>query len=342
MSNSAVEGRIGIILANTGTPAEPTPKAVKRYLGRFLTDKRIMPMNPIAWRIILNLFILPKRSKVSAAKYESIWTDEGSPLQVTHLKLARALESRYQARGLDAVVELFLNYGDVKFEDVLTKLKDAGCERVVVLPLYPQSAYSTCACISDCIDQAMKKRRFDLPVDFVNGYSDNHVYQRAIAASIEAAGFDVDSDDRILFSFHSIPLNDIDAGDTYELQVGSSSLMIASELGIDRRRWTIGYQCPFDKGREWLKPFTPDVLKRWAETEGGRVFFVCPNFAVDCLETLYDVGHEIKPEYLKMAREAGREVQDNDFVYVPCLNATKAHIRVLTDVLKPYVEREAR
>ncbi len=338
MSSEVVAGRVGLVLANTGTPLAPTPKAVKRYLGRFLTDRRIMPMNPFAWRIILNLFILPKRSKVSARKYEAIWTDEGSPLQVIHRKLVRAMRSYYAARGNDVRVELFLNYGEVKFEDVLRKLQDEGCERIVVLPLYPQSAYSTCGCISDCVDDAVKRLSLNLPVSVVEGYADNHTYQRAIAASIEAAGFNVDSDDRLIFSFHSIPLNDIDAGDTYELQVGSSSLMIASELGIDRRRWTIGYQCRFDKGREWLKPFTADVLKRWAESGQGRVFYVCPNFAVDCLETLYDVGHEIKPHFLEMARNAGKPFDEDDFIYVPCLNATKAHVRVLTDVLKPYIE----
>lgn len=338
MSDRMAKGRVGLILANTGTPLEPTPRAVKSYLSKFLTDPRIMPMNPLAWRLILHLFILPKRSKVSAQKYAQIWTDEGSPLQVTHEKLARGLSAYYENAGQDVVVELFLSYGNTRFEDLLVKLEKAGCERVVVLPLYPQSAYSTVGCISDQAMKAIKNLRYGLPVEVLGGYSDNHIYQRAIAASIEAAGFELDSDDALLFSYHSIPLDDIDHGDTYELQVGSSTLMIASELGIDRRRWTIGYQCRFDKGREWLKPYTADVLKRWAETAKGRVFFVCPNFSVDCLETLYDVEREIKPEFLKHAREAGRNVSDDDFVYVPCLNATKAHIRVLANVLKPYLQ----
>lgn len=333
------DGRIGVVLANTGTPAEPTPRAVKRYLRKFLSDKRIAPMNPFVWGIVLRMFILPRRSKASAAKYQSIWTEAGSPLYVTQVKLARYLQSYYEANELDVMVEPFFNYGDRKLSEVFAKLRDAGCSRVVVLPLYPQSAYSTCGCISDCVDAVRSAFEKSMSIELVDGYADNHVYQRAIARSIEAAGFDPESDDRVLFSFHSIPLADIESGDTYELQVGSSSLMIASELGLDRRRWTIGYQCRFDKGREWLKPFTKDILKRWASSGSGRVFFVCPNFAIDCLETLYDVEHEIKPHYLEMAKAAGQVVDEDDFVYVSCLNATKAHLRVLTSVLKPYIEQ---
>ena len=337
MAEKLVRGRIGLVLANTGTPDAPTPRAVKRYLSRFLSDKRIAPMNMVAWKLLLHLFILPKRAKASAQKYAQIWTDEGSPLQVTQTKLARYLEAHYDARGCDVRVVSYLNYGATKLSSVFAQLREEGCERIVVLPLYPQSAYSTCGCISDCVDAARSSLPRGYRVDLVDGYADNHTYQRAIARSIEAAGFDPDSDDKVLFSFHSIPLNDIEAGDTYELQVGSSSLMIAGELGIERRRWTIGYQCRFDKGREWLKPFTVDILKRWAEAGSGRIFFVCPNFAIDCLETLYDIDHEIKPLYLKVAREAGRPVSEDDFVYVPCLNATKAQIRVLTDVLESYI-----
>ena len=339
MASNEDFGRVGIVLANTGTPSEPTPRAVRRYLRRFLSDKRIAPRNPLAWGMILNLFILPKRSKASAAKYQKIWTKEGSPLKVSQEKLARYLQARYLEFGYDVCVESYLNYGDRSMSQVFASLKDKGCSKIVVLPLYPQSAYSTTGCIKDCVEAARSALPASCKVEVVESYSDNDVYRRAIARSIEAAGFDVDSTDRVLFSYHSIPVQDIESGDAYELQVGSSSLMIASELGIDRRRWTIGYQCRFDKGRDWLKPFTKDILKRWAQSPAkGRIFFVCPNFAIDCLETLYDIDHEIKPYYLAQCREAGFEVDESDFVYVSCLNATKAHIRVLVDVLKPYIE----
>ncbi len=329
----------GILMVNTGTPEEPRPRAVRTYLAKFLMDKRIAPMNRLGWWFVLHLFILPKRGKASAAKYACIWTDEGSPFAIAHQKLEQGLQAALAGEGLPVTVRHAMSYSSPAVEDTLRALRDEGCTRLVVLPLYPQSARSTTGSVSDSVARALKKMRWDVPVDFIDNYHDDPTYVRAIAASIRHAGFDPESDDRLLFSYHSIPLVDIEAGDTYELQVGASSLQIASELGLDRNRWTIGYQCRFDKGREWLSPYTTDVLSRWAEAGGGRVFLVCPNFAVDCLETLYDVDHELKPFYFDRLREAGRAPRDGDFVYVPCLDRSRAHVKVLADVVRPYLER---
>lgn len=330
--------RCGILLVNTGTPSAPRPRAVRRYLGRFLMDKRIAPMNRVAWWFILHLLILPKRGRASAKKYESIWTEEGSPLAVAHAKLVRGLSAELEARGIDASVRCSMSYGHPSAREALRALREEGCTRLVVMPLYPQAAYSTTEAAVDGVMRALKRLRWDVPCDIVRNYCDERLYARAVAASIRHAGFEADSTDRLLFSFHSIPLADIEAGDSYELKTGASSLKIANELGLERNRWTIGYQCRFDKGREWLSPYTPDALARWAEAGTGRVFLVCPNFAVDCLETLYDVDRELKPHYLQKMREAGREPFDGCFVYVPCLGASKAHAKVLAGVLAPYAE----
>lgn len=327
---------IGILLANTGTPAAPTPKAVKKYLAKFLMDPRIVPMNRFAWWFILHFAILPKRAKASAEKYEKIWTPQGSPFQINHERLASGLQDYYRRIGENAVVACGMSYSEPSITAALKKLAEKGCGRIVVLPLYPQSAFCTTGSIEDSVARVAKKLRLKGKVEVITDYSDDSVYVKAIASSILNAGFDPDSDDRLLFSFHSIPLNDIDAGDTYELQTGSSSLHIASELGLDRKRWTIAYQCRFDKGRDWLQPFSKDVLKRWARAGEGRVFVVCPNFAVDCLETLYDVEYELRAVFAGQRRDCGESYRRDDFVYVPCLNKSKAHLRVLTHVLEPY------
>lgn len=297
-------------------------------------------MNRVAWWMILHLFILPKRGRASAEKYKKIWTDEGSPFMIAHERLRSGLTSLFIQEGLDVEVRCGMSFSNPSVAKCIRELKDAGCSRLVVLPLYPQSAYSTTYAVSDAVKAALRKTHWKVPCDIIGGYHDNPTYIRAVAASIKHAGFDVSSDDRLLFSFHSIPLNDIEAGDTYELQTSASSLQIASELGLDRNRWTIGYQCRFDKGREWLTPFTLDVLKRWAEADVGRVFFVCPNFAVDCLETLYDIDYELKPHYFDCVRAAGRVPSDQSFIYVPCLDRSRAHLKVLSDVLMPYVKGE--
>ena len=323
---------------NTGTPSEPRPRAVRTYLSKFLMDKRIAPMNRVAWWFVLHLFILPKRGRASAEKYAQIWTDEGSPFTIAHEKLEAGLDDLFKQEGRNAVVRCAMSYSEPSVRHCVRQMKDAGCTRLVVLPLYPQSAYSTTGSVSDSVERALKKTRWNVPCDFIDNYHDNPTYIRAIAASIEYVGFNPDSNDRLLFSFHSIPLADIEAGDTYELQTGASSLQIASELGIDRNRWTIGYQCQFDKGREWLKPFSREALTRWAEAGVGRVFLVCPNFVVDCLETLYDIDHELKPFYFDHVRKAGRTPDEESFVYVPCLDRSRAHLRVLADVLRPHME----
>ena len=330
--------RCGVIIANTGTPKEPTPAAVRAYLKRFLMDKRIAPMNRLAWWFILQVGILPKRGRVSAEKYRSIWTDEGSPFTIAHEKLAAGLQDLFAQEGSDTIVRCAMSYGAPLMRTVVRELKEAGCTRLVVLPLYPQSALSTTGSVSDSVEWALKKERWEVACDFIDNYHDNPTYARAIAASIRHAGFDPDSGDKLLFSYHSIPLTDIEAGDTYELQAGASSLLVAGELGLERTRWTIGYQCRFDKGRDWLSPYTTEVLSRWAEADVGRVFFVCPGFSVDCLETLYDIDHELKPFYYDRIEGAGRMPTGDEFVYVPCLDRSKAHVKVLADVLQPYRE----
>lgn len=332
--------RFGVLLVNTGTPAEPQPRAVRAYLATFLMDRRIAPMNRLAWWLILHLFILPKRGRASAEKYARIWTDEGSPFDIAHRRIESGLAESLAQEGVDAVVRCAMSYSEPTVPERVRELRAAGCTRLVVLPLYPQSAYSTTGAVSDAVEHALRKARWDVPCDFIDNYHDQPTYIRAIAASIKHAGFQVASDDRVLFSYHSIPLNDIESGDTYELQTGASSLQIASELGIDRTRWTIAYQCRFDKGREWLSPFARDVLTRWAEAGGGRVFVVCPNFAVDCLETLYDVEYELKEHYLDCIKKAGRAFGADAFTYVPCLDRSRAHLKVLVDVLQPHLKGE--
>ncbi|WP_165173510.1 ferrochelatase [Adlercreutzia sp. ZJ242] len=356
--------KTGVLLVNTGTPEEPTPAAVRAYLGRFLMDPRIAPMNRVLWWCILHLFILPKRAVASAEKYRAIWTPEGSPLIVAHERLSQGLAAHYRERGLDVEVRFAMSYSEPTLPHAVRDLRASGCDSLVVLPLYPQGAYSTTGAVSDGVARAVRKARFKGEVAVIDSYHDDPVYLRAIAASVRRAGFDVDSDDRLLFSFHSIPLSDIERGDTYELQAGATSLGVANELGLERRRWTVAYQCRFDKGREWLAPFASQTLASWAKSGArSRVFMVCPNFAVDCLETLYDVERELKPGYLAALRAAGASAEGKAdaarvakragahtapgasaapaaheaFTYVPCLNKSKAHVRVLAHVLAPYV-----
>lgn len=329
--------KVGVLLVNTGTPSAPEPKAVKRYLAQFLMDKHIAPMNRFIWWFILHLAILPKRSVASAEKYRKIWTPEGSPLLVTHKALAAALEARLESEGFDAPVRIAMSYGEPPIKKALREFRELECDRIVVLPMYPQTAHSTTLSVKEGVARAVRRTRFKGLTTVVEGYAEHPSYIRALAASIEHAGFGQQPGDRLVFSFHSIPLVDIEDGDTYELQTGSTSLHVADELGLDRKTWTISYHCRFDNARAWLSPFTKDTLARLAEVDDGRTFVVCPGFSADCLETRFDVEIEFGELYRDNLRAAGHPVDDSRFVYVPCLNRSRAHVRALCDVLKPYL-----
>ncbi len=329
----------GIILANTGTPSSPDAASVRKYLSQFLMNKRIVPCNRVAWWLLLNACILPFRSGKSAQKYEGIWTKEGSPFLTTHEVLAAGLQDSYRRDGYEnIVVSLGMSFGEPSMRDAFSTLKSCGCETITVLPLFPQSAYSNTGIVFDGIEEALSKLKWDAECSLIDNYHDNDLYIRTIAASIKRAGFKADSSDRVLFSFHSIPLVDVERGDTYELQCKASSRSLAHALGIPESRWTIGYQSRFDKKRPWLEPSTTEVLEEWSREGRGRIFLVCPGFSVDCLETLHDVYHDLIPCYREGCARYGNHENMNGITYVPCLGKTKAHVEVLRQILKPYIE----
>lgn len=325
--------KIGVLLANTGTPAAPTEEAVAAYLKEYLSNRRIVPVNPILWWVILRLFVLPKRAEASAAKYRRIWTEEGSPLVINATKLAAAVNDLYRKDNMQVTVKAAMSVGEPSIATALKEFRDEGVNRVVSMPLFPQSAFSTCKVAEDGVRAALKALGWRPYIRYISGYHDNPLYVKAIAAKILAAGFRPGSTDKLIYSFHSIPLNDIERGDTYELQAGASCLAISTELKIERRQWTIAYQCRFDSARTWLSPFTQDVLAREAKLEPHRVFIVCPNFSLDCLETLYDVEYVFKPAYMRQLSLNGFDADESSFIYVPCLNDDPAHVRLIADMV---------
>lgn len=316
----------GIIIANTGSPAAPTPEAVRSYLMSFLSDQRICPVNPFLWKIILKAFILPKRSPASAQKYQQIWTEDGSPLTARMASLADKVQAALDARTSDAIVRFSMSYGEPPLADALAEVRHAGCDELIVLPLYPQSAYSTTFVVQDKLESAFAALNWHPPLRFVSHYSDRAEYLDAIAESILSAGFEVDKD-CLLFAFHSIPMKDIEAGDCYDQLVSASVQGIVSRLGLAEGRWQVGFQCRFDS-RVWLGPSTKVVLEKLIDQE-GRLFVVAPNFSIDCLETLYDIEVELKEYFYTLKPAASAD----DFVYVPCLNDSAAQVSLIASIV---------
>lgn len=312
-------GRTGVILANTGSPTEPVPEAVRDYLRDFLTDPRIRPMNPIAWNLILNAFILPKRSVASANKYAAIWEDGGSPLEVRMHSLARKLEDGHE----DVFVRAAGSYGSPSMRKALSELHDEGCERIIAIPLYPQSAHSTTEVVRDKLTAALQDMSWEPDLCFVDSYHERDAYVESIAKAILDAGFT--SDDKLLMAFHSIPMRDIRNGDTYDAQANATARALAKALRLEEGQWCIGFQSRFDKSRKWLGPATSEALEDLADSS-SRLFVVAPNFSIDCLETFHDIDEA-------MRRRVEDEGMFESFHYVACLNDSDAHVALLRGII---------
>ncbi len=254
-------------------------------------------------------------------------------------KLTEKVQAFLNKEGSSAEVlaRSAMSFGQPSVYDVFAELKDAGCTQLLVLPLYPQTAFATTKVAEDIAQEAYARLAWDVPYTFIAGYHLNPRYLDAISTSIQEAGFKCNSSDRLLFSFHSIPLSDIEKGDTYEQQIEATCLHIAETLGIARERWTIGYQSRFDNA-QWLSPMTSDIAADWATGDDSRVFVVCPGFSVDCLETMYDIKQVLEPRFLQQRKRAGYSADPDQFHFVPCLNSSDAHLEVICDVLRPYLE----
>lgn len=337
---------VGVLLINTGSPAAPTEDAVRAYLETFLMDDRIRPLPAPVWRAILQHMVLPRRCPASAAKYASIWTDEGSPLIATSRALAALVENELRCGGVSGdeggpgggpsdglPVRAAMTYGEPGIEEALEGLRATGCHRVVVLPLYPQSANSTTAAALDSVRRSLSLMSWDPRLSVVESYGDDAAYLDAITSSILSAGYDPAAD-YLLLSFHAVPLSDVDAGDTYPAQARRSARAIAGRLGAAEGAWSVAYQSPFEDGRRWTGPNTARMVRELARYEPRRLVVACPGFSIDCLETLYDIDQVMREEYRAVRADGG-----DGLVYVPCLNDTPAHAAVLSRVVRRVLRR---
>lgn len=339
---------IGIILANTGSPASPDPDDIEGYLREFLMDDHIRQMPKPLWKRLVTKKILPKRKFASAERYRFIWTDEGSPLVVGACKLAEQVQRLYDTEAPGrVVVRSAMSYGEPSLASVLGKLRDAGVERLVLLPLYPQSAYSPTLAVVDAFWRAQDVIGWHPPSTVIDNYHDDPGYIAAMARSIRGAGFDPNAGDRLVLSLHAIPLKDEKSGDTYRAQVAESSRLIAEELGIAPDSVTVSYQSVFGRdASKWTGPLTREVLASWRDG-AFRVVLACPGFSIDCLETLYDIPHEMVPalegEGAKpVVNRADGDVQaacntSGRFVWVPTLGTSEMHAALVKSILDPHI-----
>jgi ferrochelatase len=308
-------------LVNLGTPEAPTPGAVRRYLREFLSDPRVVQIPRAAWLPILYLFILPFRPGKTAKKYAKIWTPDGSPLRVFHERQAQLLRGSLGERLRAAVpVAAAMRYGKPSVREGLAELRAKGCDRVLVIPMYPQFANSTTASVEDAVSAAMRRWRPSPELRLLRDFHAHRAYAKAIAKNINDYWFKHGRPDRLVLSFHGIPKAVVDEGDPYQAQCLESANLIASELGWMDQRTVVTFQSRFG-GAEWVKPYTIDTLREMGAAGVGRVDVACPGFAADCLETLEEIAIECRNAY----RDAGGK----EFHYIPTTNDTPAWMTAL-------------
>jgi ferrochelatase len=310
-----------LLLVNLGTPAAPTPRAIRAYLAQFLHDRRVVEITRWLWCPILHFFVLPLRAPKLAKKYAAIWLPGGSPLLVH----SRALAEAVQAQLPEAEVRLAMRYGEPSIDTQLREALLRGSEHVAVLPLYPQYSASTTATVHDAVGAQLSLRRRRPGLSMLADYHLDAGWLDALADSVRAHWAAKGRGAKLLLSFHGLPKAQDEAGDPYARQCQASARALATRLGLGEEEWMLTFQSRFGRA-QWLQPYTDVSLRALAAAGVRQVDVLCPGFAVDCLETL----EEIAVENAAAFRAAGGEALN----YIPALNAGAAHARALAAIAR--------
>lgn len=323
-----VSGPVGVLLLNLGTPDEPTASGIRRYLAEFLSDPRVIEIPQPLWQIILRLFILPLRPKKLVPRYQGIWMEGGSPLMVYSKVQAEGVQARLSAEGLNVKVALAMRYGNPSVPRVMDELRNAGCERILVVPLYPQYAASTTATAVDSVTSYAAKLRNQPELRFIKRYNTEPSYIQALARQVQAFWKENGKPERLLLSFHGLPRRTIEQGDPYFRDCMETVQHLKTALGADGGLVHVSFQSRFG-AEKWLEPYTEPTLQAWGKQGIKRVDVMCPGFLADCLETLEEIQEECREAFLL----AGGE----QFRYLPCLNDDPVWVDGLTVLVKRHL-----
>ncbi|MFZ2998164.1 ferrochelatase [Sphingobium sp.] len=300
--------RVGVLIINLGTPDAPDAKSVRRYLGEFLSDRRVVEIPPLLWQPILRGVILTTRPRKSAHAYGQVWTAEGSPLAVNTRAAAHAVQA---AMGSDVHVDWAMRYGNPSIASRLDAMKAAGCDRILIAPLYPQYCGATTATANDAAFAALARMRWQPALRTLPPYHDDPAYIDALKTSVEISLAALDfTPDALLASFHGMPERTLHLGDPYHCQSVKTVRLLRDALSLPVH---MSFQSRFGRAK-WLEPETESTLTKLVREGVCNVAVLCPGFSADCLETLEEIALRAKEVFL---REGGEK-----FAYLPCLNAS--------------------
>ncbi len=317
--------KVGILLANLGTPDAPTAAALRTYLREFLSDRRIVEIPRFIWWFILHGIILAVRPKKSAEKYAQIWTPEGSPLLVHAQKQAQLLRGFLaQKIKFPFAVELGMSYGNPSIASAIEKLKVQHCDRILVFPLYPQYAASSTASAMDAVFRVLLKTRNQPAVRSIRHYHDHPAYITALANSVqEHWQINGGKPSKLVMSFHGVPKFHLLKGDPYHCECHKTARLLAEALGLNKDEYTIAFQSRFGR-QEWLQPYLASTLEALGKAKIKRIDVICPGFSSDCLETLEEIAMEGK--HIFQSNGGG------EYHYIPALNESDAWIHAMTEI----------
>ena len=312
--------KVGVLLINLGTPDTPEAASVRKYLAEFLSDPRVIEIPRLAWKPILHGIILRTRPAKSAHAYRQVWTEEGSPLAVITRNQARKLQERW---GDGVLVDWAMRYGNPGIGRAVRKLKDAGCERILLAPLYPQYCAATTATANDLAFATLATMRWQPALRTLPPYHDEPAYIDALQASVERQLAALDfAPDRLLLSFHGMPERTLHKGDPYHCHCRKTSRLLAERLGI---RTDTAFQSRFGRAR-WLEPATEDVLSAYPAEGVRKIAIAAPGFSADCIETVEELGIR--------GRETFTQAGGTHFARLDCLNEGEEGMTMLDKILR--------
>jgi ferrochelatase len=323
--------KIGILLANLGTPDRPDAPAVRRYLAQFLHDWRVIEITRWLWCPILHFIILRTRPKKVAQIYQSIWWKEGSPLLVISQRQAQKLQQNLNQTQPQTpiTIEVGMSYGNPSIPHALAQLKKQNAQKIIILPMYPQYSGATTASTFDAVFKELKKWRWMPELRLIRDYYWHPKYIQALAESVKKAWQEHSQPEKLVISFHGTPERFRTLGDPYYGQCKETATQLANALELTPDQWLLTFQSQFGND-PWIKPATDASLEKLAKEGTQTVDVICPGFSADCIETLEEIEQE--------NREVFESNGGKTFHYIPALNDNETHIQCLTQLVQQHIQ----
>ena len=320
-------GKIGILLINLGTPNSTSWWDIRKYLKEFLSDRRVIEVNPIIWQIILNLFILTLRPSKTAHAYKKIWFKKENISPLLYYTRSQTNKLKKILSKKELIIDFAMRYGNPSIKSRLNLLQDQGCERVIILPLYPQYASPTTATVCDEVYRSLMKMRWQPSLQIIPHYESEELYINALVNSIREKVKSINwKPDLIVASYHGIPKSYFDKGDPYQCYCQKTTRLIKEQYKDIEIKTT--FQSRFGP-QEWLKPYTDETLDELPAEGKKNILVICPGFASDCVETLEEINIQGKENFLK---NGGK-----NFDLIPCLNDRDDHIKLFKFLIERHL-----